>query len=384
MNTSTTNRPPSEINSSSSRKKSHLVKPPYSYIALITMSILQAPDKKLTLSGICDFIKNKFPYYREKYPMWQNSIRHNLSLNDCFVKIPREPGNPGKGNYWTLDPASEDMFDNGSFLRRRKRYKRLQSHHHLMNHLPHPLSHPHHHDLINHHNHLLNHHHFLNHHRLTGGGFPALFPNDHPLNHMNPMILKDLAFASTSNGILPSGVDPRSLPPEMVAAAAAAFLHGQQQQNMSAQNLPHLISNSSSGYPYLTTISGGTSSMSSSLLPPTSSGSSSLDGTLGPNSGKKFVEDSTARSSPHSSEESLSPGHSPSPTMTFTSNGKRPSPTSFLPTSSSPSRLMIPNHNNPGKKGANFLIDNLIGMKKWSEKEEGKIHTSVTKLHGLF
>lgn len=41
-----------------------------------------------------------------------------------FIKIPREPGNPGKGNYWTLDPASEDMFDNGSFLRRRKRFKR--------------------------------------------------------------------------------------------------------------------------------------------------------------------------------------------------------------------------------------------------------------------
>ncbi|KJH52603.1 fork head domain protein [Dictyocaulus viviparus] len=116
---------------SSHRSKSGATKPAYSYIALIAMAILNAEDKKLTLSQICDFIMSRFQYYRDKFPAWQNSIRHNLSLNDCFVKIPREPGNPGKGNYWSLDPKAQDMFDNGSFLRRRKRFKRQPESHNL-------------------------------------------------------------------------------------------------------------------------------------------------------------------------------------------------------------------------------------------------------------
>ena len=100
------------------------VKPPLSYIALITMAIVLSPHKRLTLQGICQFIIDRFPYYNERFPAWKNSIRHNLSHNDCFVKIPIEHSNPGRGNFWTLDPMAQDMFQNGSFLRRRKMYKR--------------------------------------------------------------------------------------------------------------------------------------------------------------------------------------------------------------------------------------------------------------------
>ncbi|GFR91085.1 forkhead box protein B1 [Elysia marginata] len=99
------------------------VKPPYSYIALITMAIESSPSGMMTLNEIYGFIMNRFPYFKENQQRWQNSIRHNLSLNDCFVKIARAPGRPGKGNYWALHPGCGDMFGNGSFLRRAKRFK---------------------------------------------------------------------------------------------------------------------------------------------------------------------------------------------------------------------------------------------------------------------
>ncbi|XP_043796729.1 forkhead box protein A2-A-like [Apis laboriosa] len=98
-------------------------KPPYSYISLTAMAIWSSRDKMLPLAEIYKFIADRFPYYRKDTRRWQNSLRHNLSFNDCFIKVPRGPHRPGKGAYWALHPAALSMFENGSLLRRRKRFK---------------------------------------------------------------------------------------------------------------------------------------------------------------------------------------------------------------------------------------------------------------------
>ncbi|CAF1074057.1 unnamed protein product, partial [Didymodactylos carnosus] len=85
-------------------------KPPYSYSQLIVLAMQHSNADKMTLQMIYEWITENFPYFKKIESTWQNSIRHNLSLNKCFMKVARTKKEPGKGGFWKLSPGYERQF----------------------------------------------------------------------------------------------------------------------------------------------------------------------------------------------------------------------------------------------------------------------------------
>jgi hypothetical protein len=96
------------------------IKPPYSYAQLIGQAILSSSEEMLTLNSIYEYIKVRYAYFRHTTAGWQNSIRHNLSLNKSFEKVARRTDEPGKGMKWKITDAERDDFFKKQMLNTRK------------------------------------------------------------------------------------------------------------------------------------------------------------------------------------------------------------------------------------------------------------------------
>lgn len=107
-----------------SREDAKDIKPPYSYATMITQAILSNPDGVMSLSEIYGWISSHYAYYKYSKTGWQNSIRHNLSLNKAFEKVPRRPNEPGKGMKWQISDSYKQDFmkkvQSGTLLKSRR------------------------------------------------------------------------------------------------------------------------------------------------------------------------------------------------------------------------------------------------------------------------
>ena len=100
-------------------EKMKTVKPPYSYVALISMAIQNSPGKRLLLNDILDYITNNFPFYRNlENQSWRLTLGANLSRHKCFMKLPAKGGKKRRSHYWALDPKQEVLFTEGNYVYR--------------------------------------------------------------------------------------------------------------------------------------------------------------------------------------------------------------------------------------------------------------------------
>ncbi|XP_041653994.1 forkhead box protein N1 [Cheilinus undulatus] len=96
-------------------------KPIYSYSILIFMALRNSKTGSLPVSEIYSFMTEHFPYFKTAPDGWKNSVRHNLSLNKCFVKVENKNGNSSrKGCLWALNPAKVEKMQEELHKWRRK------------------------------------------------------------------------------------------------------------------------------------------------------------------------------------------------------------------------------------------------------------------------
>jgi forkhead box protein O3 len=89
----------------------------HSYAELITLAINSVKDKRLTLSQIYGWMVKNVSFFKDKGDNnssagWKNSVRHNLSLHNRFIRVPNEGA---KSSWWMINPNAKS----GKSTRRR-------------------------------------------------------------------------------------------------------------------------------------------------------------------------------------------------------------------------------------------------------------------------
>lgn len=99
-------------------------KPDLSYVELVGRAILSASEDTVLLADIYEWILSNYPYFRTAKASWKSSVRHHLSVSECFSKGTRARN--GRGFNWTIHPAFLEDFRMGDFTRRNGRRHALQ------------------------------------------------------------------------------------------------------------------------------------------------------------------------------------------------------------------------------------------------------------------
>ncbi len=100
-------------------------KPTITYVAMIAQALLSAPEGRMSLSDIYDHIMENVPFYRTTTLAWRNAVRHNLSVNEAFIRAGRT--DVGRGHYWAIHPSCVMQFYRGDYSRRKAASKVQQS-----------------------------------------------------------------------------------------------------------------------------------------------------------------------------------------------------------------------------------------------------------------
>ena len=93
-------------------------KPDEHYMTMLTRAILESERKMLSLADIYAWVRDRYPYYNYANNSWANCVRHNLSMNDCFIKNERGPNDRGKGCLWSVDARCVPSLLDGTYKRK--------------------------------------------------------------------------------------------------------------------------------------------------------------------------------------------------------------------------------------------------------------------------